>query len=217
MDLESPLKILCTGHPEKRLASGIRDQFEGHIDFASRNTAPAYDLRLDSDRKALAQRSLDYDVFINNSFVDDFVQVYLARDVWTAWKMNGKKGLIINLGSSVEDLVRPDNRLYSIGKKALRDYSKNLYLYSIWHDSGIRCTHFAFGGIQTDKTLGQWPHFSHLDITFCAQKIREVVETSRTVNVDRVQYSPVQRKDKKMLRRETPHPGLAEGEFLVAD
>lgn len=218
MDLKHKSKsILCTGHPDKRLASGIAKEFGNKVDFVSRSTPKSLNLADRREQKKLAELSLQYDVFINNSFVDDFSQVFIAKEVWTIWKTNKKRGHIINVGSSVEDLVRPDNRLYSIGKKALRDYSKNLYLYSIWHDSGIKCTHISFGGIKTDKTLSIWPHFSHLDIEYCAKKLKEVIDTPWDINIDRVQISPIQKKDKKILKRENPHPALQEGEFLVSE
>lgn len=211
------MRILCTGHPLKRLAASLAKQPFELIDFASRETNPGFDLKEQRDRERLAELSLNYDVFINNSFIDDFVQVYLAKEVWTLWMSRSKAGQILNLGSAVEDLVRPDNRLYSIGKKALRDYSTNLNLFSLWHDSKIKVSHISFGGIATDKTLDHWPHFNHLDPDFCAEQIFLLLQSKNDVSFDVIKISPVQPKDKKLLKKEIDHPKLPKGEFLVSD
>src|SRR5690606_23914557 len=95
------------------------------------------DLSLEENQDRLAERSLDFDVFIYSSYISHFTQLYLCRKVWTKWKEAGKGGYILNIGSAVRDLVRPDNRFYPTSKRALEDYSKQLHLYSVWGNSKI--------------------------------------------------------------------------------
>lgn len=86
------------------------------------------------DRPALAEKSLNYDVFINNAFDGpfqeswaDFGQVKLLYEVAMLWQKNNKSGYIINIGSSgSEDIVAPEPswETYRVNKAALKHHSQ---------------------------------------------------------------------------------------------
>ena len=100
-----------------------------HGDSYSRNTG--YDIT--KDRTALAELSLNYDVFINNAFDGpfqepwaDFGQVKLLFDVASLWKKNNKTGYIINIGSSGSEAIVPPEpswETYRVNKAALKHHS----------------------------------------------------------------------------------------------
>ena len=209
------MKVLMTGNPTEGLAKAFAT-LKPETVFQSRNFGLCIDLS-SSDRHAeLAELSLSFDVFINNSYISHFTQLELCRKVWTLWKSKGKVGSIFNIGSAVRDLVRPDNRFYPTSKRALEDYSRQLHLYSVWGNSKIRVGCINFGGIATEMTLSKWPHFSHMDPTFCAEVLLWATNIPPGCNLDLLQVSPVQANTREQLRKNVSLPS-APSDYLIAD
>lgn len=194
------MNILITGNPSYGVASGLAELYPDAV-FCSRNSDIQMDLTVAECQDELAEHSLEYDVFINNALLNDFDQCSILQKVWTCWKENGHTGHIINCGSAVDYMVRPDNRLYSIGKKALRDLSRNLSLHAAWECSGIRCTYISFGGVSTEKTLSIWPHFHHMTVHECAANIKYVIDCPKHINMDELHFTPVQPYPKEEMKR----------------
>ena len=86
------------------------------------------------DIQAIAEKSLEYDVFINNAFDGppqedwaNFGQVNLLLEVYKQWKEHNKTGWIFNIGSIGEKSIvapDPDWETYRIAKSALRHASQ---------------------------------------------------------------------------------------------
>ena len=86
------------------------------------------------DIKAIALKSLDYDVFINNAFDGppqeewaNFAQTNLLLEVYKQWAEQDKQGWIFNIGSVGEQtIVAPDPswETYRVSKAALRHASQ---------------------------------------------------------------------------------------------
>lgn len=86
------------------------------------------------DIKAIAEKSLDYDVFINNAFDGppqedwaNFGQVNLLLEVYKQWREHNKTGWIFNIGSVGEKhIVAPDPNweTYRVSKAALKHASQ---------------------------------------------------------------------------------------------
>lgn len=123
------MKYMITGG-NRGLGLALAEHFSG--DSYSRSNG--YDIVKDTDRAWLANKSLEYDVFINNAFDGpfqeswtDFGQVRLLYDVANCWKHNNKSGHIINIGSiGTETVVAPDPTFetYRISKQALKSHSQ---------------------------------------------------------------------------------------------
>jgi hypothetical protein len=83
---------------------------------------------------AIAQLSLDYDVFVNNAFDGppheswaNFGQVQVLYKIYEMWKKENKKGTIINIGSIGEKSIKeaePMFETYRCAKAALAYASK---------------------------------------------------------------------------------------------
>lgn len=120
------MKYMITGG-NRGLGLHLVDAYHG--DSYSRNTG--YDIT--KDRVALAELSLNYDVFINNAFDGpfqetwaDFGQVKLLFEVASLWKQNNKTGYIINIGSSGSETIvapEPSWETYRVNKAALKHHS----------------------------------------------------------------------------------------------
>lgn len=82
----------------------------------------------------IAERSLNYDVFVNNAFDGppqeswaNFGQVHVLEAVYDAWKQAGKLGYIFNIGSTGEKNIvarEPGFETYRVAKAALAHASK---------------------------------------------------------------------------------------------
>ena len=123
------MKYMITGG-NRGLGQAFVDHFDG--DSYSRNTG--YDITKETDRAWLANKSLEYDVVINNAFDGpfqeswaDFGQTKLLYDVANCWKQNNKIGYIVNIGSvGSESVVAPEPSFetYRISKTALKEHSR---------------------------------------------------------------------------------------------
>ena len=86
------------------------------------------------DIKAIAEKSLDYDVFINNAFDGppqeewaNFAQTNLLLEVYKQWAEQDKQGWIFNIGSVGEQIIvapDPSWETYRVSKAALRHASQ---------------------------------------------------------------------------------------------
>ena len=122
-------KFLITGGNR-----GLGLSLVSHTNGQSVSRNEGYDITKDSDIQRIAQKSLDYDVFINNAFDGppqeawaNFAQTNLYMAVYDAWKNANKQGWIINIGSSgSKSIVAPEPRFetYRISKAALEHASK---------------------------------------------------------------------------------------------
>lgn len=73
----------------------------------------------------IVQECLDYDVFINNAF--DWNNGFAQTELLQTFYDYNYQGLIINIASSIETVVRSEVRQYDIHKRSLIDCSKQLY------------------------------------------------------------------------------------------
>ena len=113
---------------------GLGAAFVQHFNGDSYSRANGYDITDYQQRKVLAQKSLDYDVFINNAFDGpfqeswaDFGQTKLLFEVASLWKEHNKTGHIINIGSvGGETVVAPDPlfETYRVSKATLKAHSQ---------------------------------------------------------------------------------------------
>lgn len=121
------MKVLVTGG-NRGLGLAIVNAFQG---TSLSRTESNLDITKDLD--AIANISLDYDIFINNAFDGppqegwaNFAQTNLYLKVYDAWKMRNKAGYIFNIGSiGSESIVSPEPRFetYRISKAALQHAS----------------------------------------------------------------------------------------------
>ena len=123
------MKYIITGGNQ-----GLGQAFVDHFSGDSYSRSTGYDITKETDRAWLANKSLEYDVFINNAFDGpfqeswaDFGQIKLLYDIANCWKQNNKTGYIINIGSvGSESVVAPDPEFetYRVSKAALKEHSR---------------------------------------------------------------------------------------------
>jgi short-subunit dehydrogenase len=196
------LKILITGNPDKDIAREIVNLYpDAHTVSRSSNSTYQMDLTIDDNIFELAKLSKGYDVVINSALIPNFGQTRILQSLWTEWKVEKHEGHLISFGSAVDYFYRPDNRLYPIEKRALRDLNRSLSKHVNWYNSKIRCTYFSFGGVDTEKTLNQWGHFSHFDTVEIAKYTKWIIESPATTNIDELHITPIQSQTKEELKK----------------
>lgn len=121
------MKALITGG-NRGLGKHLVETFNG-VSISRTNN-----LDITKNYQAIANLSLDYDVFVNNAFDGppqeewaNFGQVHVLEAVYDAWKKNNKSGHIYNIGSTGEKHVvarEPSFETYRVAKAALSHASK---------------------------------------------------------------------------------------------
>jgi NAD(P)-dependent dehydrogenase (short-subunit alcohol dehydrogenase family) len=111
---------------------GLGLEIATHFGGASLSRSTGHDII--TNRKSIAQISLDFDVFVNNAYDGEFGQsqtaygqVQLLTEVAMAWRDSGKSGHIINIGGvGSEDLSEPFPgwESYNANKAALKHQSQ---------------------------------------------------------------------------------------------
>jgi hypothetical protein len=194
-------RILITGNKLKDITRSIVGLYP-YADTVSRSDDSTYTLDLSDDANIveLAKISVNYDIVINSALIPNFGQTRILQAVWTEWKVLGHHGLIINFGSAVDYYFRPDNRLYPIEKRALRDLNRSLAKHASWHDSGIKSTYFSFGGVSTDKTLAQWGHYHHFSPDEIAAHVKWIIDAPSLTHIDELHITPIQPEEKSIMQ-----------------
>jgi hypothetical protein len=121
------MKVLITGG-SKGLGKHLAETFDGT------SISRANGLDIVKDYAAIANMSLDYDVFVNNAFDGppqeewaNFGQVHVLEAVYDLWSKNNKSGHIYNIGSVGEKNIvarEPSFETYRVAKAALAHASK---------------------------------------------------------------------------------------------
>lgn len=121
------MKVLVTGG-NRGLGKHLVETFNG----VSISRTDSIDIT--KDYAAIANMSLEYDVFINNAFDGppqeewaNFGQVHVLEAVYDAWSKHNKQGYIFNIGSVGEKHVvarEPSFETYRVAKAALAHASK---------------------------------------------------------------------------------------------
>lgn len=111
---------------------GLGQQLVETLGGTSISRTDGYDIT--KDVQAIAKKSLDYDVFVNNAFDGppqeswaNFAQAQIYMAVYDAWKAAGKTGWIFNIGSTgSKTIVAPEPRFetYRVSKVALEHASR---------------------------------------------------------------------------------------------
>lgn len=187
-------KIIVSGNKNHGVAAGIHTVMEKDYDitFCSRKTG--YDLTTDDGRNRFVDLSLNHDVFINNAALWKFNQTLLLESVWKAWHESGKKGHIINLGSTADRQIYGGNWLYPAEKNALKHQSLSQSMSAI-SGSKIKVTYLGYGYVKTPKIEEKHPGKNKHDPIEIAKIIKWIIEYPvDTSNIIEISLDPIQYK-----------------------
>lgn len=175
------LKILVAGNPEYGLAKTIKEKFPD-ADFVSRSYG-GFDLSIPSTQREVAEKAMDYDVFIAVSCVWRFAQTEYVQEVAKRW-LERKTGYIIALGSSADTPVKGTAWMYPAEKKALRAYCRQLSQLSAGeNDCGLKVTYLSPGNLHTPKQDEKMPNVPKLDLEYVVDVIDWLLHQPDYVNI----------------------------------
>ena len=180
--------IIATGNPEKGFAKELKAI--GNIDFCSRSNG--YDFHNKEKVEEFCNKSLKYNVFINNSQIGDFKQALLLKEVYSYWKKNKHKGLIINIGSTAAYSLKGELRTYSVEKAALRKYSLMLARHAEnGVSNGIRVSFLAPGWIDIDHTQERAASSPKIPAKNLCSIVQWIIEAPENININEISLDAI--------------------------
>ena len=181
------MKIIATGNPEFGVAKAIAERFP-ETTFVNR-TDWGYDLCQDSYKKKLAEKALNYDVFINCSALWQYHQSMLLDVVYKNALKNLKRLHIVSLGSTTDRATKGSDWHYQQEKKALRSTSNALGLKSIWA-GGPKVSYVTFGTLENNAH--KHPGRTVMKLNEAVDMIEYVINMPYHLNVNELSIDPMQ-------------------------
>jgi hypothetical protein len=180
-------RILCTGNPEFGVASEVALRWPGTV-FVSRSTW-GYDLCNNSYKAKLAEKALNYDVFINSSALYQYHQTILLDVVYKKARKEDKKLHIVSLGSTTDRTTKGSDWHYQQEKKALRSTSNALGLKSIW-SGGPKVSYVTFGTLENNQH--KHPDRIVMTISEAVDFIEYIIEAPDHLCINELSVDPLQ-------------------------
>jgi hypothetical protein len=179
-------RILITGNPNKGLAHSLGTIWP-NADFVSRENG--WDLSKENKRTELAQRALNYDIFVNNSALWRFQQSLILNEVYMIAKQNAHPLRIICLGSTTDRVRKGSDWLYQQEKIALRNMCNSLALMGVWN-GGPRVSLLSLGTLSNN----QHKHLDRrcMDINTAARYVQWVAEQPYHLSINELSIDPIQ-------------------------
>lgn len=175
--------ILVAGNQNYGLGGALYKKWP-EATFISRSTGLKMDLCSLKNQRAVAQTSLDYDVFISVSSLWKFHQTSLVQEIAKLWKENQHNGYIIVIGSSADTPVKASTWLYPGEKKALRAYCRGLsQMVAGENYSGFKVTYLSPGWMHTPIEDKKHPEMPKLNLEYVAETIEWLVKQPKNINI----------------------------------
>ena len=179
--------ILCTGNPDTGVASAIAKRWPGTT-FVGRSTW-GYDLTENGYREKLAEKALNFDVFINCSALWRFNQTMVLDVVYKMSLRHLKRLHIVNLGSTTDRATKGSDWLYQQEKKALRSTSNAMGLKSIWQ-GGPKVSYVTFGTLENNAH--KHPGRKTMTLDEAVDLIEYVINMPDHLSVNELSVDPLQ-------------------------
>jgi hypothetical protein len=128
--------ILCTGNPEKKTVAYALGC--DHVSLSS-----GWDFTKPVTMERFRTNVIDYNVFVNSSYIGPGVQLELMNIAYQAWMQKNIRGHIITIGTTLE--YSSDKSQYAIDKRSLKQ--RSLELSDQTGITGVKSTYLILGGI----------------------------------------------------------------------
>jgi NAD(P)-dependent dehydrogenase (short-subunit alcohol dehydrogenase family) len=188
-------KILITGSRNYGLCEAICNLFDilPDIEYETASRSNGFNLDNGGGHSKLAKYYIDedFDVFINNSAIWKFHQVMIAESVFNAMEEAGRKGQIINIGSTADTGVKGRTWRYPTEKKALKAYNRDLTYMAIG-GSNIKTTLISPGSLTTSSVMKKHPDRKLIDVEYIADLVVWTINQPEYINVNELSIDPIQ-------------------------
>ncbi len=164
------MKIFCTGNIKKNTVAYGLQKIYPKTKTASLSTG--WNFTNPDDVERLKKEIINYNIFVNSAYIDKDVQMLLTDTVLEQWKMQGIKGHIFNIGTTLENTG--DESEYAVAKRRLRKHS--VQLSEATGISGVKVSYLVIGGINNkspeNHTYVMPTHVAETIIWAAKQKFR---------------------------------------------
>jgi hypothetical protein len=141
------MNILCSGNPNHTtIASGVKKSFPSAM-FVSRTTG--YDFTTAESDNLFKKNIINYNVFVNSSYIKPGVQLHLMEMAVSEWMQADIKGHIINIGTTAEWTDNKQYADYIESKQRLR--LRSMQLNEETGITGVKTTYIIVGGVNDGK------------------------------------------------------------------
>jgi len=173
--------ILCTGNPNHiTVASAVKQCFPT-ANFASRTTG--YDFKLSESYELFKKNIIDYNVFINSSYVKPGVQLRLIDIAVAKWMEADITGHIISIGTTAEWANSTQYSEYIQTKQQLR--RRSLELNNETGITNVKTTYIIVGGIDDGKAENK----NYLKVSRIAHAIEWVLSNPDRVSLMQIEVA----------------------------
>ncbi len=179
-------KVLISGNPKEGLAYSLAKVFP-QGEFVSRHND--FELTQKKCQLQLAEKCLNYDVFVNNSALWKFQQTVLLDAIYKKCAERSHNIHIVCVGSTTDRVKKGGAWLYNAEKKALRDYCNTLAINGVW-SKGPKISLISFGTLTNNQE--KHPDRKCLDIDKAAQYIKWLVDQPLDININEISIDPMQ-------------------------
>ena len=128
--------ILCTGNPKKKTVAYALGC--DHVSLSS-----GWDFTELVTMERFRTNIINYNVFVNSSYIGLGVQLALMNIAYQAWMQKNIRGHIITIGTTLE--YSSDESQYAIDKRSLKQ--RSLELSDQTGITGVKSTYLILGGI----------------------------------------------------------------------
>lgn len=176
------MKILIAGNPTYGLAQALNEKLQAT--FLSRSHGNC-DLGQTSGQDFFAKHSLEYDVVISVSSLDDFNQTMLMQKIVKNWIEQDKDGYIIALGSSADTPVKGTAWIYPVEKKALRAYCRQIsQIVSGDNSTKFKITYLSPGNLHTPSQDRKMPGTPKIKCEYMVNVIEWLLSQPKYININ---------------------------------
>ena len=144
------MRILCTGNPDKLTIAWAAVQTWTNVDTIS--LSQGWDITTQQGLKNIEKKIVDYDVFINSSYIAPGVQKKLMQIVVQEWMRVNIKGHVFNLGTTLEWTGNQSDN-YVKSKISLR--AASLEAHEQTGITGVKSTYLILGGVNNQQPQNQ--------------------------------------------------------------
>jgi len=147
------------------IGKDIVDFFQGDSVSRSEPAGAGFDIKLEQDRKSIAEVSMTYDICVNHAYdgANGIAQALLLKEIYEKWKEVNWHGYLFNSSSDATMLYRMKpgkDMMYSAMKASLNTISHYISRDIQEGNVRMRYTNIIWGMLDTKKSRSK-PHWNN--------------------------------------------------------
>ena len=186
--------MIISGNCKYGLSEALAKSFP-NAEFYSR-TNNHCDFSQKKSRELFARETLNHDLFLCVSSLNEFNQTLLLKEVIDLWIEKSKKGKIIVFGSILESITKDNFEFYAVEKKALRNYCRRVSLQIISDNGNLEkkpnfhLTYMSLGYLDSHGPRGEGK--VRISCDYVTSVITWLIQQPKHINISEFVMEPIQ-------------------------